>query len=84
MKFYFILAKSCSESIVRAHLKCPLGQALYPCNPQGRQSRATFVSTINDLSDKGPKPKAGMVEQKTAVTGALTADAMCIGAESFE
>jgi len=35
------------------------------------------------LSDKGPKPNSGTVEQKNAVTGALTADARWSGAESF-
>lgn len=69
--------------MVRAHLKCCCGQALCPCNPQGRQFKFSVVSITNDLSDKGVKPKAGTVEQKTAVTGAFTADAKCRGAESF-
>ncbi len=33
-----------------------------------------------ELKDKGPKPNSGTVEQKTAVTGAFIADAICNGA----
>ena len=51
--------------------------------PQGLQESCCLVSTINDLADNGPNPNAGMVEQKIATTGALTAEAKCIGAESF-
>jgi hypothetical protein len=36
-----------------------------------------------EWSESGVKPKEGRVEQNTAVTGALTADAKCIGEESF-
>jgi hypothetical protein len=36
-----------------------------------------------DVSERGPKPKAGTVEQKIAVTGAFTAEARWSGAESF-
>jgi len=35
------------------------------------------------MSDNGPKPKAGTVEQYIAATGALTAEAKCKGAESL-
>tara|TARA_B100000614_G_C14444149_1_gene451518 strand:- start:60 stop:170 length:111 start_codon:yes stop_codon:yes gene_type:complete len=35
------------------------------------------------LVDNGPKPKDGIVEQKTALVGAFIAEAMCIGAESL-
>ena len=64
-------------------LKCPLGQDLYPCNPQGLQVNAILLSTIVDWSDKGPNPKAGVVEQKKAVTGAFIAEQMCNGPESL-
>jgi hypothetical protein len=42
-----------------------------------------FTSITSDLSDKGPNPNAGTVEQKNAVTLALTAEAKCKGPESF-
>jgi hypothetical protein len=35
------------------------------------------------LSDSGPKPNSGTVEQKKALTGALVADAKCKGPESL-
>ena len=69
--------------IVVAHLKCPSGHFLRPCNPQGRHSSFPFVSTIFELLANGPKPKLGIVEQNIAVVGASVAEAMCIGAESF-
>src|SRR5688572_24850331 len=65
------------------HLKCPFGQLLYPCNPQGRQSRISDVSKTKEVSDNGPNPKAGTVEQYIAATGAFMADAKCNGAESL-
>ena len=65
------------------HLKWPFGQLAYPCKPQGRQSSFSVVSKTNEISDKGPKPNAGTVEQYIAATGALTADAKCNGAESL-
>ena len=65
------------------HLKWPFGQLLYPCKPQGRQSSFSVVSKTNDLSDTGPKPKAGTVEQNIAATGAFMAEAKCKGAESL-
>ena len=65
------------------HLKCPFGQLAYPCKPHGRQSSISDVSKTKETSDKGPKPKAGTVEQYIAATGALTAEAKCKGAESF-
>ena len=71
------------ESMFNAHLKCPFGQALYPCNPHGRQSNFSFVSTTRPLALSGPKPKEGTVLQKIAVTGAFMALAMCKGALSF-
>ena len=61
----------------KPHLKCCNGHSFLPCNPQGLQGSASFVSTIKDLSDNGVKPNAGTVEQKMAVTGAFTADAKC-------
>ena len=64
-------------------LKCPSGQAFFPCRPQGLQAKGSSVSTINCVSDNGPYPNAGMVEQYMAATGALVAEAKCIGAESF-
>ena len=66
-----------------AHLKCPFGQRLNPCNPQGLQDNNSVVSIVLDIDDNGPKPNAGTVEQKTAVTGASIAEAKCKGAESF-
>ena len=78
-----IVSNSCSSSILYAQLKCPNGQAFNPCNPQGRHASGSLISTIKLFSDKGPKPNEGSVEQYTAVTGALTAEAKCIGAESF-
>jgi hypothetical protein len=38
---------------------------------------------MNDLSESGPNPNDGTVEQKTAETGALMDEAMCKGAESL-
>lgn len=67
----------------KAHLKCFSGHDLNPCNPHGLQLRCTVVSTINEDDDFGPNPKAGTVEQNMLVTGALTAEAKCCGAESF-
>ena len=61
--------------MVIAHLKCFSGHFFLPCNPQGRQSSFSNDSTIAESSDKGPNPKAGIVEQNTAVTGAFTEDA---------
>ena len=69
--------------MLSAQLKCTCGQFLYPCNPQGRQSKFNAVSIIFDLVDNGPKPNAGIVEQKNAVIGAFIEDAICNGAESF-
>ena len=69
--------------MVSAHLKWPCGQDLKPCSPHGRQVNGSVVSTMKLRSDSGPKPKSGTVEQKMAVTGALTAEARCRGAESF-
>src|SRR5688572_12043252 len=65
------------------HLKCPFGQLLYPCNPQGLQSSISVVSKTKEVSDNGPNPKAGTVEQYIAATGAFMADAKCNGAESL-
>ena len=70
-------------SIVKAHLKCPFGQALKPCKPQGLQSSFRLVSITFDESERGPNPNEGTVEQNTAVTGAFIALAICKGAESF-
>ena len=70
-------------SIKLPHLKCPFGQDLNPCNPQGLQSSFSVVSLISKSSDKGPKPNEGMVEQKKAVIGAFIAEAKCNGPESF-
>jgi len=60
-----------------------LGQADLPCNPQGLQLGDGSASTTIEISDSGPKPKAGMVEQKTATTGAFIAEHKCSGALSF-
>ena len=80
----FMGAQSVSSiKIPIAHLKCPFGQALCPCNPQGRQSSCSLVSTTRPFSRSGPKPKAGTVLQKMAVTGAFIALAICKGALSF-
>ncbi len=76
-------ATTCSAEIPNAQLKCPFGQLLCPCIPQGRQSSFSVVSTTRPFSRNGPKPKAGTVLQKTAVTDAFMADAMCRGALSF-
>jgi hypothetical protein len=76
-------ATTCSTPIPKAHLKCPFGQARCPCNPHGRQSSFSAVSTTRPFSRSGPKPKAGTVLQKMAVTGAFMALAMCKGALSF-
>ena len=38
---------------------------------------------MNRTVESGPNPKEGRVEQYTAVVGAFTADAKCMGAESF-
>ncbi len=72
-----------SLPMVRAHLKCFSGHDLKPCNPQGLQLSVSTVSIIAEFSESGPKPKAGTVEQKIAVTGAFIAEAKCCGAESF-
>jgi len=56
---------------------------MYPCNPQGRQSNFSDVSKTKEMSDNGPKPKAGTVEQYIAATGAFMAEAKCKGAESL-
>ena len=69
--------------MLSAQAKWPFGHFEYPCNPHGRQESAWLVSIILLLSDRGVKPKAGMVEQKMAVTGALTEEARCMGAESL-
>ena len=54
-----------------------------PCKPHGRHERASSVSTTTESSDRGPKPKAVTVEQKTEVRGAFMAEAKCWGAESL-
>jgi hypothetical protein len=65
------------------HSKCPFGQALYPCNPQGLQANVDSLWAMMALSDNGPNPNSGMVEQKNAVTGALVAEHKWSGPESF-
>ena len=66
-----------------AHLKFFLRHDLWPWQPQGRQFNCSFVCTIKLLLLKGPNPYSGVVEQKTAVTGAFIAEVKCMGAESF-
>ena len=69
--------------MVFPQLKWPLGQDLYPCIPQGLQDNISVLSIVTDRSDKGPNPKAGVVEQKKAVTGAFIAEQICKGPESL-
>ena len=69
--------------MVLPQLKWPFGHDLYPCSPQGLQANATLLSTVVDWSDNGPNPKAGVVEQKKAVTGAFIAEQICNGPESL-
>ena len=76
-------ASNCVSVMVSAHLKCCCGQLACPCSPQGLQGKGMAVSTTKRISLKGPKPNEGSVEQYTAVTGALTDEAKCMGAESF-
>ncbi len=49
----------------------------------GMNGALDCIIQIFTSSDKGPKPKSVTVEQKTAVTGAFIADAMCKVAESL-
>ena len=69
-------------SIELAHSNEPFGHSMCPCMPQGRQARFLFVCTIALLSDSGPNPNSGIVEQNMAVTGALTLEHKCMGDES--
>ena len=51
--------------------------------PPGRQHTSSFACAMSESSDKGPKPKDGVVDQKKAVTGAFIAEHKCKGPESF-
>lgn len=62
--------------------KVPVLHFFAPCSPQGLQAGRGSASMTRLSLLKGPKPKSGVVEQNTAVTGASTAEQRCRGAES--
>lgn len=70
-------------SMFLLHAKCPFLHCFDPWSPQGLQSGVGSASITKELSLRGVKPKSGVVEQKTAVTGALTEVQRCRGAESL-
>ena len=65
------------------HLKCFLGQLLFPMCEQGLQVNELF-SKIKFLVPYGMKPNSLIVEPKIANTGTLTAHAVCIKPESLQ
>ena len=62
------------------HLKCPSGQRLRPCLPQGRQGNSVMASTTTYLDARGPNPNRGTVLVNNATVGVFVAVATCKGA----
>ena len=80
--FYILFIRVCI-SIFLPHSKCSCLHFFAPCNPQGLHFGCGVASTTRLSSLSGVNPKSWVVEQKTAVTGALTDVQRCKGAESF-
>ena len=59
--------------------KVPVLHFFAPCSPQGLQAGRGSASMTRLSLLKGPKPKSGVVEQNTAVTGASTAEQEHLG-----
>ena len=79
---YILFIRVCI-SIFLPHSKCSCLHFFAPCNPQGLHFGCGVASTTRLSSLSGVNPKSWVVEQKTAVTGALTDVQRCKGDESF-
>lgn len=80
--FYILFIRVCI-SIFLPHSKCSCLHFFAPCRPHGLHFGLGVASTTKESSLRGVNPKLVLVEQNTAVTGALTEVQRCRGAESF-